>query len=519
LAIEPQRPSGTLQLLDLAGRILKGRYVVTRALGTGGMGVVYEGLHLELGRPVAIKVIRPEAPANALRRFRQEALAAAAIQHPNVVAVTDLHAGSEDDGEDPPFLVMELLQGRSLAQLLAQRQRLPVPQAVSVAAQTLEGLAAAHDRGIVHRDVKPANVFLLDQPDGRWLVKILDFGIAKLLEDEHGGLTTTGAFVGTPSFAAPEQILGGLGIDARADIHAISATLFTMLTGAPPFRAPSTNDVVVAILRPERPRIEHPDVPPALADVVLRGMARERDERWPSARAMVEALRPFLDARATPPPPTVEAPPPLPSPAPVPQPMLAEDTRRDEPRRRPRPRTLFLRVTVTTLAVGLVGAAVVFLLVPRPPAAAPAPMPSLGPAPPEASASEPPPSASATTSPPETASAPSPDSTRSPPPPARTWAFWLEDSQNVVDPEGWLRAQGAALQAACGRRRSCYGKIEVEADGSTAPISYIRDVRVTPCDRTTTDCLMGFVKKHPITPARCKRDAARCTHSIFLRLE
>jgi serine/threonine-protein kinase len=280
---------------DLSGRTLKGRYALTRVIGRGGMGIVYEAVHLDLARKVAVKALF-DHDERALSRFRQEALASAAVHHPNLIAVSDFHGG---DTEDPPFIVMELLLGEPLSQLLARTKPLDVRRAVLIATQMLEGLSALHAAGIVHRDVKPGNVFLITLPGTGYLVKILDLGIAKLLEDESGVRTTTGRFVGTPAYVAPEQVKGGT-VDGRTDVHAVSAVLHEMLEGQRPYHAGQGFEIISQILRAPPPRITNPQVPPPLADIIQRGLAKEKEDRWPSAAAMRDALRPWLEAAPPP---------------------------------------------------------------------------------------------------------------------------------------------------------------------------------------------------------------------------
>ena len=267
------------------GRTLASTYRIVRRLDRGGMGTVYEALQLTLGRRIAIKVLSDLTPHGA-ERFAQEALATAALQHPCVVQVSDFRPAT--NGE-PAFLVMELLEGRSLAQLVRDESALDHTRAVGIASQMLSALAAAHRADIVHRDIKPANVFLVDHA-GMELVKILDFGIAKLVGDE-GGMTTTSMVLGSLPYMAPEQLLGGE-VDARVDVYATSVCLFEMLTGRRPFESP-TSKLAMLIVDPEPApdvRTLRPDVPGAFARIVARGLAKRLADRYASADAMRDAL-------------------------------------------------------------------------------------------------------------------------------------------------------------------------------------------------------------------------------------
>ncbi len=269
-----------------------GPYEILAWLGAGGMGVVYRARDARLGREVAIKMI-PEALAadsSRVSRFEQEARAAGQLNHPNILAVYDvgIHAGS-------PYLVSELLKGESLRGRL-QGGQLPPRKAVDYARQTALGLAAAHEKGIVHRDVKPDNLFITD--DGR--IKILDFGIAKLTlpaDNTHTGLpteTATGTVVGTAGYMSPEQVRGET-VDARSDIFSVGAVLHELLTGRAAFTRDTVADTMAAILK-EDPREPLPDnVPPALERIVARCLEKTRETRYQSARDLAFGLEVLSD--------------------------------------------------------------------------------------------------------------------------------------------------------------------------------------------------------------------------------
>ncbi len=204
----------------LTGRILAGRYRLGERLGQGGWGSVYAAVQMDLGRPVAIKVLHTSvalAP-DGLARFEREAKAAAALGHPNIAQVSDFAANL---GE-PPFLVMELLTGATLGAAMRESSRLAPARMAWIAYQILAGLDVAHNAGIVHRDIKPDNVFLVAMPGVEDFVKLLDFGIAKLSSESSQHLTTTGTMLGSPAFMAPEQVRSN-DVDHRVDLYAVGA--------------------------------------------------------------------------------------------------------------------------------------------------------------------------------------------------------------------------------------------------------------------------------------------------------
>jgi serine/threonine-protein kinase len=271
------------------GTLLDEKYVVVRHIKTGGMGAVYEVEHQGLKKRFAAKVLLPELlrRPRIVERFRREARAASATGHENIVEVTDL--GETRGGV--PFLVMELLQGRTLGAELKEGRFLP-DRAVHVVRQMLGALGAAHARGIVHRDLKPENIFLLHRGQDPDFVKVLDFGIAKMLDDEdQQELTETGQVVGTPSYMAPEQARGD-NIDHRVDIYAVGAMLYRMVTGTRPFVGNNLNALLFAIAeaRPKLPRTLNPAVPESLERVIMRAMSLDPAGRYSSAQTFDAAL-------------------------------------------------------------------------------------------------------------------------------------------------------------------------------------------------------------------------------------
>jgi serine/threonine protein kinase len=281
-------------VLTLTGTLLAGKYRVGNRLGGGGMGEVYEGIQEDLGRKVAIKVMSgPMAnDPQLLARFQLEAKAVAALGHPHIVAVTDF----QDNPNEPPFIVMERLIGESLGELLEREPMVDPARTARIAEQTLSALAAAHEAGLVHRDVKPDNIFLCRTDTNAEIVKLLDFGVAKAMEAQpHGKLTSTGAIVGTLVYMAPEQARGEP-IDARADVYALGACMYHMLAGQPPFPAVNAARLLSAVCNeaPTPLGAMRPDLDGGLVGIVTRAMARDMNHRFISARAMMGAIGAFM---------------------------------------------------------------------------------------------------------------------------------------------------------------------------------------------------------------------------------
>jgi eukaryotic-like serine/threonine-protein kinase len=289
------------------GRVLGGRYRLDRELARGGMATVWIAEDPLLSRRVAVKLLLPElAVDDALRvRFRNEAIAAAKLTHPGIVATYDT---GDDDGT--AYIVMELVEGKTLRRLIDDRGKLPVREAVDISSQVADALEHAHRQGLVHRDIKPANVLV--QSDGR--VKVTDFGIAKAAGGDD--LTRTGTVVGTARYLAPEQV-NGHPVDGRADVYALGLILYEMLAGRAPFGGDSDMATAVARLTnsPEPISAARPEVSRPLEDVVARSLARDPEYRFQSAQAFKDALAPGIDPDATGPltppvPPRRPAPPP-----------------------------------------------------------------------------------------------------------------------------------------------------------------------------------------------------------------
>ena len=263
-------------------RILAGRYELGEELGSGAVGHVVAAHDQMLGRDVAVKLLSPAADAVTRQRFVREARAAARLHHPNAVAVYDT---GEADGQ--PYLVMELVRGRTLADVLAQDGPLDVEEAVAITVGVLDGLAAAHRAGMVHRDVKPGNVLLPDEGG----VKLSDFGIAKALDDDSADVTAVGVLMGTPTYLAPELLIGHPPSPA-SDVYGVGCLLYAELTGDPPFTKGDAMTIAYAHRNEPVPPVttRRPEVPADLAAVVGRALAKDPADRYDSASAMRTAL-------------------------------------------------------------------------------------------------------------------------------------------------------------------------------------------------------------------------------------
>ncbi|MAQ17628.1 MAG: hypothetical protein CMN30_22880 [Sandaracinus sp.] len=271
--------------------LLAGRYEFERPVGEGGMGAVWRARDLRLHCPVAVKVLWHDGrDSEALsQRFLREARVAASVQHVNVVRTTDF--GIEDD---TPYMVMELVEGESLADRMGKRPPLSINECVEIASSVLRGLAAAHDVGVIHRDIKPENVHLVADRDGVF-PKILDFGIASALKPEGRvsvQTTQAGGLVGTPHYMSPEQARGLPDLDARSDVYAVGAMLYEMLTGATPVDAELPGDLLLAVVKEAHvPAIERrPELGKRLSHALDIALRKDRDERYPTASAFRKAL-------------------------------------------------------------------------------------------------------------------------------------------------------------------------------------------------------------------------------------
>jgi len=277
---------------------MDGRYRIDAHLGAGGVGAVYAGTQVALGRPVAIKILHEGVHASFTQRFEREAKALAALRHPNIVAVTDYGVC-----EDIPYLVMELLEGETLAYRLLHGP-LPPERVLTLTRQLLRAVGFVHEQGLVHRDLKPGNLFLERLPDGEQRLKLLDFGLAKFMQGDPNSkepaVTRAGDIVGTPAYIAPEQVAGDT-VDARADTYGTGVMLFQMLSGRVPFEGEPVEQLKshlvapVPLLRDANPQLR----PRSEVDVFLqRAMAKQREARFQTCTDMLAALeaipRPWL---------------------------------------------------------------------------------------------------------------------------------------------------------------------------------------------------------------------------------
>jgi serine/threonine-protein kinase len=276
---------------------LCGAYVLKKELASGGGGTVYEAHHRILGRRAAVKVLRRQLASSPqmVARFVQEARAVNMIKHPSIVDIFEF----DDLPDGRPFYVMELLEGIDLRSVLNERGRFPPAEVLEILEPVCSALQAAHDLGIVHRDLKASNIFIANV-GGQRVIKLLDFGIAKLLHPDagEGGLTVVGTRLGTSYTMAPEQIRGD-GVDARTDIYALGVVLYHLLTGQYPFRAETMTDIERQHLEapPPRPSQAAP-VPPAVDAIVLRCMEKTADRRFQTVKSFIEALRDVVGSKA-----------------------------------------------------------------------------------------------------------------------------------------------------------------------------------------------------------------------------
>lgn len=268
---------------SLRGRTIAGRYLIRRPIGRGGMGVVYLANHIGLKKPVAIKFLleRHTEDRDVVERFRREAQTTSHIGHDNIVAVTDI--GEEDRRW---YIVMEHLSGRDLAAVLRDEGTLGFDRAVWIVSQALRGLGAAHAQGVLHRDMKPENVFIAHRQNGDEIVKIMDFGISKIIDahDSKVRLTSTGAIIGTPIYMAPEQAHASPNLDHRVDIYAVGVMLYQMLAGRPPFIGDNSLMLLTQHVTDPPPPIAsfRPDCPRALAACIHRALAKNPADRYAS---------------------------------------------------------------------------------------------------------------------------------------------------------------------------------------------------------------------------------------------
>ena len=292
-------PRDSATLVELGawteGTVIRGKFRIVRKVGQGGMGAVYEALHLRFNERRALKVMSPDVASDPefVKRFEREAILTRRLQHPNAVRVDDIEEA--EDGR--PYIVMEFVEGQSLKRLIQEEGPLPVPRVSAIIKQVAAALEAAHQLGMVHRDIKPDNIVLLSTPAGEQ-AKVLDFGIAKLKESRLGdtNLTATGVVIGTPQYMSPEQALGKRGeeLDGRSDLYSLGVVMYQMLTGELPFNADTTLALLHAhAFEPPRPIAEvRPDLklPASISGLVMRCLEKKREDRPASAQALIDEL-------------------------------------------------------------------------------------------------------------------------------------------------------------------------------------------------------------------------------------
>ncbi|HEX5659353.1 MAG TPA: protein kinase [Polyangiales bacterium] len=273
--------------MERAGQLIGEKYRLIHPLGMGGMGMVWRAEHETLKQAVALKLLRGSQPRSAIKRFQREAQIAASIRHRNIVYISDF--GVADAG---PYLVMELLQGVPLSERLYVGEPLSVLAFLALMDETLQGLAAVHTAGIVHRDMKPANIFLVREADGSVHPKLLDFGVSRSTDREQGHtITVEGLVMGTPEYISPEQARGKVG-DHRSDLYSLGVMIYEALSGCLPFRADNPADLLVALLNEKPLPLDglRPELGKPLAEVVMRAIERDPAQRYQSTSELRAAL-------------------------------------------------------------------------------------------------------------------------------------------------------------------------------------------------------------------------------------
>ncbi|MBQ7008735.1 MAG: serine/threonine protein kinase, partial [Ruminococcus sp.] len=267
------------------GKKLDGRYEITELIGVGGMADVYKGTDIIDNKPVAIKILKKEFAENEefLRRFRNESKAIAVLSHPNIVRIYDV--GFSDKIQ---YIIMEYIDGITLKEYIEEEKVLSWKDTVHFVIQILRALQHAHDKGLVHRDIKPQNIMMFT--DGT--IKVMDFGIAKFAREE--GKTATDQAIGSVHYISPEQAKGDV-TDERSDIYSVGVMLYEMLTGKKPFD--SENPVSIAVMHmhdtPERPKAVNPDIPDGLEEIILKAMEKSPSERYQSTSDMISDIEDF----------------------------------------------------------------------------------------------------------------------------------------------------------------------------------------------------------------------------------
>jgi serine/threonine-protein kinase len=285
------------------GEVIADRYVIERVIAEGGFGIVVAAKHLDLEEMVAIKFLKPESAASpeVVGRFAREAKICARMKSEHTPTVIDVGVSPERG----PYMVMEYLEGEDLLHVIARRGAMPVPEAAEIALQACEALASAHAAGVIHRDVKPENLFLARRPHGIDVLKVLDFGISKATIDGQVfgtplSVVRTQSLVGTPHYMSPEQLRGRQEVGPPADLWSLGAVIYELVAGRGAFSGLGVTEVCASVLETEPPRLDalRADVPRGFADAIARCLAKKVDERFASAAELAIALAPFAPARA-----------------------------------------------------------------------------------------------------------------------------------------------------------------------------------------------------------------------------
>ena len=277
--------------LDYTGQILDGRYRIQKLLGRGGMGSVYLAEHISIEKKVAVKFLRAEfvEKPDILKRFHREAKTAVSIRHRNIIDVSDMGISEANE----PYIVMEYLEGESLAAMIKRTGPISLSAACAVMEPVLSALLAAHEKGVIHRDLKPENIFLAYEEAQTPLVKIIDFGISKLTSSEHSNVTMTGMMIGTPAYMSPEQIRGKREVDHRCDIWAMGVVLYEMLTGRLPFTGDNSVSLLAAVMTddPTPPKISYEDFPAEAEPLLMKVLSKNPENRPQSAAEFLDELK------------------------------------------------------------------------------------------------------------------------------------------------------------------------------------------------------------------------------------